>query len=217
MAINHSGLRGIILKLLSILVFYISMLGCTTHYTAEVTREVMTDLKLRDDYQVERTSDWVLHHRSRIFLARAINTSPSTEVDAYPRLRNAIVEAMAESIAQVFTVEVSPNTQTVWQALEYARGINAQILLYPSLSSQQDAVNSVSEYSHGEDLAYDKDFGLDSVLVKIIMLEVQSGEILDVATVRGISQGFAISASMPRSLLPAAARKYTEKISGIRL
>lgn len=189
--------------------------GCTTQYTASVTRDVLADIRLRSDYHVSRSARWTLNTRTHLYLARGVFSDPAQGADIYPRLNNAIFNALAHSLGQVFpATSVAVERQSLINALAEARIANTRILVYPSIVYLHDERNSVREISEGTTVHPDKSLAADKFAFKVVLVDVHTGNIVDVALITGRGKMFTLNNDGPVALLPYAALTYTQQISG---
>lgn len=189
--------------------------GCTTQYTASVTRDVLADIRLTSDYRVSRSAQWTLNPGTHLYLARGVFSDPAQGADIYPRLNNAIFNALVHSLGQVFpATSVAVERQSLINALSEARIANAQILVYPSLAYLQDERNSMREISEGTTVHPDKSLASDKFAFKVVLVDVHTGNIVDVALITGRGKMFTLDNDGPVALLPHAALTYTQQISG---
>ena len=199
--------------------------GCTTQYTASVTRDVLADIRLVNDYHVSRSAQWTLNPKTRLYLARGVFSNPAQSADTYPRLtyprlnyprlNNAMFNALAHSLGQVFPATgMAVGRQPLLNALAEARIANAQILVYPGIVFMHDERNSVRELSEGTTVHPDKSFASDKFAFKVVMVDVTTGTIVDVALITGRGKMFTLENDGPVALLAYAALAYAEQISG---
>lgn len=200
--------------LLSVLV----LAGCTTQYTASVTRDLLADTRLANGYSVNRSAQWTLNQKTRLYLARGIFSNSAQGIDSYPRLNSAIFNALAHSLSQVFPATgVAVERQSLLNALAEARIASAQILVYPSLVFMHDERNSARELSEGTTVHPDKSLAPDKFAFKVVLVDVHTGNIVDVALITGRGKMFTFGNDGPVALLPYAALAYTQQISGSKL
>lgn len=188
--------------------------GCTTQYTASVTRDVLADMRLVGDYHVSRSAQWTLSPKTRLYLARGVFSNPAQSADTYPRLNNAVFNALAHSLGQVFPATgVAVERQSLLNALAEARIANAQILVYPGVVFMHDERSSVRELSEGTTVHPDKSFAPDKFAFKVVLVDVHTGNVVDVALITGRGKMFSLENDGPVALLSFAALAYTQQIS----
>lgn len=204
-----------VLKLVAVLLPVWVLVGCTTQYTVNVTRDVLTDFRLTSDYRVSRSAQWTLNPKTHLYLARGVFFSSAQDVDSYPRLNNAIFNALAHSLGQVFPATgFAVGRQSFLNALAEARIENAQVLVYPSVVFLHDERNSMREISEGTTVHPDQSLAADKIAFKVVLVDVYTGDIIDVALITGRSKMFTLDNDGPVALLPHAALAYTQQISG---
>lgn len=192
--------------------------GCTTQYTANVTSDALTDVRMLSTYQVNRSADWVLNPRTHLYLARGVFSNPAREADLYPRLSNAVFTALAHSLSQAFpSIGVAVETQPLSAALIEARMTGASILVYPGVVFLCDELDSVREIYEGTTVHHDKSLAPDRLAFKVVLVDVSTGNIVDVAIVKGRSRLFTLENDGPVALLPDAALAYTQHIVGTKI
>ncbi len=176
----------------------------------------MRTLNLLDRHQVVRNHSFILPQDSKLYVhltqysTRVFEQSGSLEK---PRLHLALDEALKTSINQTFPNAVYGDLgQSTDEILMNARKTQAHFLIVPSILLSQDNTSSPNQYAQ----AKGEELGRDRQIIKIVIIDVYSGRILD--TLRIDSKARWLSDKSPDSeFLGAATLAGIEMLSSTKI
>ncbi|MCH7815028.1 MAG: DUF4823 domain-containing protein [Proteobacteria bacterium] len=162
---------------------------------------------------VHRSSRWVLPRDARLYLARS-NALADISAEHSKVLTAAVENAILTSFSQVRT---GLYPESVDFSLVSAGMAGANFVIYPKLLHWDDKLGSWSEIiaslRNDSSQGIVSKFGLDRVVVQIIILDVASGSLVDFVQVEAGSGLLSLYGDQPGSLLLPVLQAYFEKLA----
>lgn len=188
-----------------------SLNACTYDYFLNSADTHLQRARLKSNYMVKRESDWIVHPRTAVTLARPIHIQSKI----MPRNLTFLYQSLDLSLKQAFpSYSTHLNTVTLDQALSLAKVDKSELLFWPALVSTENNLNTERELREGPDLSDSSRYGPDRVVFQVLIYEVRTGRLLDLASVHSRSRMFAPNDSTPIDLYQDAAMRYTQVITG---
>lgn len=188
--------------------------ACTAEYAADVAATSLERVRLKSHFKVERRVTWTVPAATRVYLA------PPEDLRPGPRHRNirALRRSLDLALRQAFPAYDTINAAaTLKQALEAAARGGGDLLFLPKLVVAQNNLNSEREIAEGRPLHPTASYAPDRTFFQVLIYEVRSGLLLDVANVSGRGRMFAPDGELPLDLYRAAAREYVYAITADRV
>ena len=208
--------EGIVMRWLLLIVLSLSVFtGCMHPVTAwNQAEQFSRDIKLLDNYQLQRQSTWVLPASISIYIAM-----PATSADNRP-----LAEALNHNIYTAFAAYFPNLIQSV-QPLSYSDALKAAgkndsvYMVYPRVLAWENGVGGWQDFKEkqtinqpgqgdtqlgvvvGDTLSAVSAIGRDVVEVQLTLVEVKSSRIVDVAYIRSKSGYFTYWGEAPADLL----------------
>jgi len=118
------------------------------------------------------------------------------------------------ALKQTFpSLSVSASRSNLLTSLELAREAGSELLIWPRLVEVNDRLNTYREVNEGSALHPQRALGLDKVLFQVLIYEVRTHRLIDVANVRSQSRFLASNTSVPLDLFEQAVNHYVLEIS----
>jgi hypothetical protein len=163
------------------LAFWLLVTACTLQYTSELSRQVATDLGLRESIQVRRSAHWSLPDHSQVYLARS-DFSRDLQ-NSYPRLRLVLDKTLEAQAQERFPAyKMAEADQSLEAGLAVASAQHCNLLLRLSLRQVNENLSSATEWMNDQGLV-DADTGRDRLRLVLKVFDVHSGRLLDTLSV----------------------------------
>lgn len=189
--------------------------ACTSQYTSHLVKQSLKTVKVKDTHHLQRTNTWTINSTTPVFLAKAVSLSSLD--DDYPRTNLELHQQLKRTLSQTFPAFSSGERAVgLSEALTIARGAGSELLFIPKLIDRHNNLNSWQELSDGQKLHRDKRYGRDYLAVQVLVYEVRTSRLLDIATMKSHARIFAASGDHPKHLLHQAINHYVLSISGHR-
>jgi hypothetical protein len=174
-------LVSVVRRLLPSLPLWLFVTACTLHHTAEISRQVASDLGLRGSVGVNRSAAWALPDHAVVYLAEP-ELSRNLQT-THPRLLLELRKALEGQVQESFFSYVTAQTgQALPESLAAALSSQCNLLLQLSLQQADDNLSSVTERRDDRGLA-DVETGRDQLRLVMKILDVRSGRLLDTLSV----------------------------------
>lgn len=163
------------------LVFWLFVAACTVQYTGELSRQVVSDLGMRDAVEVRRSAYWSLPDHSRAYLMRS--DFSRTLQNTFPRLRLQLDQTLQAQTQERFPVyKVAETEQSLEAALAAAAAHQCNLLFQLSLRQVDENLSSATEWVNDQGMV-DADRGRDRLRLVLKIFDVRSGSLLDTLSV----------------------------------
>lgn len=190
------------------------MTACTSQYTAQLASQALTDVHLKSSYKIDRQSEWVIHSTTAIFLAWPSQLEDS-ETQARGRHLDSLFASLRLGLEQAFPAfHCAQRALSLPEAFVLAEQASSGLLFWPKLVAVENRLNSPQELVEGRALHPGSQYGNDAAVFQVLVYEVRTRRLIDVATVFSRSHLFADTDSQAINLLDQAVKHYVYTITG---
>lgn len=185
--------------------------GCTAAYVAEVSHNVLKDIRLASNYRVERNAQWSINSQTTVFLAKPV------DVLQQDRHRNLLTlyKSLHFSLQQTFPgYQTHQSSLSLTQAFNNALNHDSELLFWPQLVVSENNLNSVQEMIEGKSIHSDAKYEPDVVVFQVLIYDVKTRNLIDIGTVFSRAKLFAANESLPVDLIHKATIHYLKVITG---
>ena len=194
------------LRLLSLLAA-LMLVACTPSHMREEGSRLLSDARLIDSYQIQRSGNWRLQPDSRLYIAQS-HFDPVGHGHARP---NILAEEAFAAAVQVFPmVRRAEQPLGLDEALAMARRHGMDYLLYTRFASAHASGRA------DEDSAPGGRVGRDKVVLQLLLMETATGRLADFVTIENRTGFLDFSRSRPEDLLREPLQAYTRQLLGSR-
>ncbi|PCK07975.1 MAG: hypothetical protein COA42_11630 [Alteromonadaceae bacterium] len=166
-----------------------------------------------NNHKVHRNADWLLSPATRLYLNKPQYLLPDSQ--PLPRTMARFYHDLRTSMAMAFPgLHQSTQALSLETAFSEARLNGCELLVVPRLISKDDQLNTYQELSEGTMLHPDKRIARDSVMFQVIIYDVRSERLIDVATIKSKARFFSKSNSHALDLFTQAVNQYVKRLSG---
>lgn len=185
--------------------------ACSYQYFMNTADESLQLARIKSNFAIERKSDWVIHSSTAVTLAHPVHIQSKV----MPRNLYRLYQALDLSLKQAFpSYSTHSEAATLDEALNLAVLDASELLFWPALVSIENKVNTEQELREGKDLNDLSSYGPDSAVFQVLIYEVRTKRLLDIASVRSRGRMLAPNGSLPLDLYPDAANHYILTITG---
>lgn len=212
--------------------FLVSMLtisfltGCSTQYTQQFVHQATKVVNPKGHYSLQSKRAIRLPIDAKIFVATAKH-NPSVNFDSVNytedealevenrfksssyRLSSELGQQLALTIPFVY---VGAYPVTIESALDHARSMNYDFLLYPRIVIQSEKISSANEFFDNHKNLPWSQFGLDRIHIQVSIWDVNSKQFIDSSTIRGRSFPIRFSENNSKDLLASAMKNYANQL-----
>lgn len=190
------------------------LLGCTTAYVSSVTEQALSEARLKSSYSVERNAEWIVHANTPIFLAWPADIKSTSRTRNLFNLYQSLDFTLKQTFPAYTTGQHRSHLQE-WFSEAATRG--SELLFLPKLVTTENNLSSRQEILEGSALHSDKKMGTDKAVFQVLIYEVGTQKLIDVATVSSRSHLFSSKVQLPLDLFEQAAYFFAEAITGKNL
>ena len=181
--------------------------GCTPSHVRDEGRQLLSDARLIDSVQIQRSGNWRLQPDSRMYIAQS-HFDPVGHAHARPNL---LAEEAFAAAVQVFPmVRRASQPQGLDEALSSARHHGMDYLLYTRFASARASGGTDQERVRAGHV------GRDEVVLQLMLMETGTGRLVDFVTIENRTGFLDFSRSRPEDLLREPMQTYTRQLLGNR-
>lgn len=185
--------------------------GCTSQYFAQVSSDVLKDIRLAPDYRVERNAIWSVNSQTSIFLAKPVALLRQERRRHLLRLYQSLHFSLQQTFPDYHTHQRS---LSLAEAFNHALAHDTELLFWPQLIVSENNLNSVQEMVEGTTLHSGTKYGPDVVVFQVLIYDVKTRQLIDIGTVFSRARIFADNESLPLDLIHKATIHYLKAITG---
>ncbi len=188
-------------KRLAVFVVFLSLLvGCSNNPMVE-------------KHAVYRDAPWLISRDTAIFLNQP--KAMDTRSTQWRRTLTRFSDELDLSLRQVFPYFNSSETNlTLSDSFSRARRSGSKLVFIPKLIHSENHLNSFQELSEGKSLHPEKDIWPDKVAFQVLIYEVRTEKLLDVATIYSRSRFFASDRDQALDLFEPALSELVFRLTG---
>ena len=176
---------------------------------ASVSIDQLGDAGILNHSQTRRADPWRLQQDSKIFIAQGY-FHPRGEANPPP---NIVAEEAFRGFIDYFPyVRRAEGPLGLKQARQQASEQGAQYLLYARFANADDRIGSIEEWEDQE--ALDR-LGVDGSTIQLTLLELNTGYLVDTATIRSRGGLLTFYDQKPEDLLGPPLREYARSLQGM--
>lgn len=203
-----------IICLITFCVYLLGLLGCTTAYVSNISGKALSDVRLKSHFAVERNAEWLVHANTPIFLAQPIDIKSKHRHRHIFRLYRSLDFTLQQTFPAYATNQGDQNLSKIF---EVAVNNGSELLFLPKLVTTENNLSSRQEIIEGNSLHPNQNVGADKAVFQVLIYEVRTKKLIDIATVSGRSHIFSSSIQLPLDLFQQAAFYFTHAITGKNL
>ncbi|MGI1678036.1 MAG: DUF4823 domain-containing protein [Cellvibrionaceae bacterium] len=187
-----------------ILLSLVLLCGCTSQYSLQATGKIIDMLQINDQYVFNERRGINLPINSNVYVAVANNVVASPFSPIMSHLLGQQLELYIPEV-HVGLIAVS-----VSSALEQARQMESDFLIYPKIVLQSEQKSSFNEIVDDyESLAA---IGLDRVWIQVSVWDVNSKTFIDSTQIKGRSTPVQFTENQSNDLIEKAMQKYAKRL-----
>ncbi len=185
--------------------------ACTYQYVMNTAETSLQHARITPKFTVKRQSDWVVHPTTVVSLAYPVQTQSKNMPRNLATLFDSLDLALRQSFPAFSSLQQSTNLD---EAFHFATQNNSAILFWPNLVSSQNNLNTLQELKEQKALSDAESYGTDKAVFQVLIYEVRTRRLIDIAHVKSRSRMLAPNDTLPLDLFRDAAVVYVQSITG---